>query len=83
MTQVCGTGVFDAEAYTTIVAEALAVPFVEVFALALALVTPNAAVAEIQVEVETGVLRATTVTGLTAAEVVGTGKSISLPCHIH
>ena len=78
----CGTGVFDAEAYTSIVSQALAVPFAEVFALALALVTPGAAVAEIVVEVENGVLRVTTLTGSTAAQVVGDGKSISLPCHI-
>ena len=56
----CGTGVFDAVEYTSIVSQALAVPFVEFFTVALALVTPGAAVADIVVEVENGVLIVTT-----------------------
>ena len=81
-TDVCGNGPFDAMAYTTILVRETAQPFAEVFALALAIVKPGVAIAQLVIEAEAGVLRATTFDGRSASAVAGEGKHILPPCHI-
>ena len=70
----CGTGVFSADTFVSILAEAIAAPYIEVFAMALALATPGAETSLVVVDVEADVFQVTTVEGFTASDVVGNGS---------
>ena len=70
----CGTGVFSADTFINVLSEAIALPYIKVFAMALAIATPGAAISFVVVDVEADVLQVTTVEGFTASDVVGNGR---------
>ena len=73
--EACGRGVFEANTVVIVIAEALGTAYAEVVAIALAMVAPGVSVAEIDVQAIGDILKASTVTGFSATEVLGDGKS--------
>ena len=69
--QACGSGEFSATTFVSALSSALAQPYIDVCALAYAMVMPGAAVADILVTANNGVLQVTTTTDVYRNPVVG------------
>ena len=74
----CLDGVGQVNSATSLMTTAIGTAYIDVTALALALVTPNVAFAQIVVTAEAGNLVVVTLDGRSATDVVGEGKRTSL-----
>ena len=72
----CGSGEFSATTFVGALSSAIAQPYIDVCALAYAMVMPGAAVADILVTANNGVLQVTDSNGFSAIGIIENGKRI-------
>ena len=71
----CGSGIFDITVQADILATAIAEPFIEVFGVALAIVSGTTAFGEILVEASAGAVLVSVIEGSAEASVDGGGTT--------